>query len=183
MAKKRGKDRKTSGHPKEDYKNHKSFFSGLLPKRKTEYRKHEEDELRKLEDEIRGLETRQGISPKKIRGAVPSWFYMGAIFAAFLFATYISIFATLHFEDIEYMNITIVFLFISMVSFFLISAIFFISEKMKLHSIAPLIFFSGIVALMFYAFKAPDATGLVRYATFYAIIVAAVSVYVLAVRR
>ena len=46
---------------------------------------------------------------------VPSWFYIGSVFAAYLFTVYISIFAAIHFESIEYMNITVVFLFISLV--------------------------------------------------------------------
>ena len=114
---------------------------------------------------------------------VPTWFYMASIFAAFLFTIYISIFATLHFESIEFMNITIVFLFISLISFFLISAIFFISEKKKLHAIAPILFFVGIVSIMIYAFKAVDTSNLVRYSIIYTIIVAAISTYVLAIRR
>jgi len=48
-----------------------------------------------------------------------------------LFLIYISIFATLHFESIEHMNITIIFLFIAMVSYFLISAIYMVSENKK----------------------------------------------------
>ena len=124
--------------------------------------------------------------PKKTetnKPSVPTWFYIGSVFAAFIFTAYISIFATLHFDNIEFMNITIVFFFISMVSFFLISAIFLISEKKKRHSIAPLLFFIGIASIMIYAFKAIDTSNLVRYSIIYTIIVAAISMYVLAIRR
>ena len=114
---------------------------------------------------------------------VPTWFYMASIFAAFLFTAYISIFATIHFEDISNMNIMIVFLFLSMVSYFLISAIFFISEKKRWHAAAPILFFVGIVAIMIYAFKAINTADLVRYSIIYTIIVTAVSAYVLAIRR
>lgn len=114
---------------------------------------------------------------------VPTWFYMASIFAAFLFTIYLSIFATIHFEDIGNMNIMVVFLFISMVSYFLISAIYFISEKRQWHAAAPLLFFIGVVAIMVYAFKAVDTSDLVRYSIVYTIIVTAVSAYVLAIRR
>lgn len=114
---------------------------------------------------------------------VPTGFYIASIFAAFLFTAYISIFATIHFEDIGNMNIMIVFLFISMVSYFLISAIFFISERKHWHAAAPILFFIGIVAIMVYAFKAVNTVDLVRYSIIYTIIVAAVSAYVLAIRR
>ncbi len=113
----------------------------------------------------------------------PVWFYISSIFAAFLFTIYLSIFATLHFESIEYMNITIVFIFISIVSYFLITAIFFISEKQKWHSLASTLFFAGIVAIMVYAFKAIDTSNLVRFSIIYTIIVAAISSYVLAIRK
>ena len=114
---------------------------------------------------------------------VPSWFYIGSVFAAYLFTVYISIFAAIHFESIEYMNVTVVFLFISMVSFFLVSAVYFFFEKKSLHSAAPILFFIGIASIMIYAFKAIDTSNLVKYSIMYTIIVAAVSMYVLAGRR
>jgi len=114
---------------------------------------------------------------------VPTWFYIGSIFAAFMFTIYISIFATIHFDDISNMNIMIVFIFISMVSFFLISAMYFISEKKRAHAIAPTIFFVGIVSVMIYAFKALDTSDLVRFSIIYTIIVVAISTYVLAIKR
>lgn len=114
---------------------------------------------------------------------VPTWFYMASIFAAFLFAICLSIFATIYFGDIFYMNIMIVFLFIAMVSYFLISAMYFIYEKKEWHAAAPLLFFVGIVSIMIYAFKAVDTSDLVRFSIVYTIIVTAVSAYVLAIKR
>lgn len=116
-------------------------------------------------------------------GSVPFWFYIGSIFAAYLFTAYISIFAAIHFESIEYMNITVVFLFISLVSFFLVSGVYFVFEKKSVHSAAPILFFAGITSIMIYAFKAVDTSSLVRYSILYTIVVAAISVYILAVRR
>ena len=113
----------------------------------------------------------------------PSWFYIGSIVAAYLFTIYISIYATIHFESIEYMNIMVVFLFISLVSFFLVSAAYFIFEKKSMHSVAPILFFVGITSIMIYAFKAVDTSSLVRYSIMYTIIVAAISMYVLAARK
>ncbi len=115
--------------------------------------------------------------------AKPMWFYVSSIFAAFMFTLYLSIFAAIHFESISYMNITLVFLFISMVSYFLISSIFFISEKRKWHGAISLLFFIGLVAIMVYAFKAVDTSDLVRFSIIYTIIVAAISCYVLAIRN
>jgi len=116
-------------------------------------------------------------------GATPNLFYIASIFAAFLFTAYISIFAAIHFDDIGNMNIMVVFLFISMVSYFLISAMFFISEKKQWHAAAPILFFIGIVAIMIYAFKAVDTSDLVRFSIIYTIIVTAVSAYALIVKR
>src|SRR3989344_8116863 len=114
---------------------------------------------------------------------VPEWFYIGSVFGVFLFTAVISVFAAIHFNDIGNMNLFIVFMFIAMVSFFLISAVYFISEKMKWHHIAPILFFIGIVGVMIYAFKAIDASDLVRYSIIYTIIVTAVSTYVLVIKR
>ncbi len=132
---------------------------------------------------INGMVSDKEISLQKKYDNVPAWFYIASIFAAFLFTVYISIFATLHFESVEFMNITIIFLFIAMVSYFLVSAIYFISEKKKWHAIAPILFFIGIVSIMVYAFKAVDTSDLVRFSIIYTIIVAAISSYVLAIRR
>ncbi|MDP3765325.1 MAG: hypothetical protein Q8R04_02330, partial [Nanoarchaeota archaeon] len=70
-----------------------------------EFRKHEEAELQQLEKEVKSLEyEREAKQPAK--SSVPVWFYIASIFAAFMFTIYISIFAAIHFENIEYMNIT-----------------------------------------------------------------------------
>jgi len=136
-----------------------------------------------LEKEVENPKAKSVFLKRTYDNKVPTWFYIASIFAAFLFTAYISIFATIHFEDIGNMNIMIVFLFISMVSYFLISATFFISEKKQWHAAAPILFFIGIVAIMIYAFKAIDTSDLVRFSIIYTIIVAAVSAYVLAIRR
>ena len=165
---------------------HKSVFFKIFKKHvirpKSEYRKKEESDLKHAQSELKSLETEK-VAEKVSKIQEPTRFYMASIFAAYLFTIYISIFATLHFEDIEFMNITMVFLFISMVSFFLISMIYFISEKKKLHAAAPAVFFVGIVAIMIYAFKAVDTSDLVRFSIIYTIIVAAVSAYVLTIKR
>ena len=138
----------------------------------------------KVETESKHSSSKGSICPMPATSSSkPVWFYISSIFAAFLFTAYISIFATIHFESIEYMNITIVFFFISIVSYFLITALFFISEKKKWHSAASLSFFIGIVAIMVYAFKAIDTSNLVRFSIIYTIIVAAASSYVLAIRK
>ena len=147
-----------------------------------EFRKHEEAELQQLEKEVKSLEyEREAKQPAK--SSVPLWFYIASIFAAFIFTMYISIFATIHFESIDYMKITMVFLFISIVSYFLISAAYFISEKKIGHSVPAFLFFAGLSAIMVYAFRAVDTSNLVRFSIIYTIIVAAISAYILAVKR
>ena len=125
----------------------------------------------------------QEYGKKEKNEPIPVWFYITSIFAAFMFTIYISIFATIHFESIEYMNMTIVFLFIAMVSYFLISTVFFVSEEKSLHWMPAFVFFAGVSTIMVYAFKAVDTSNLVRFSIIYTIIVAAISTYVLAVRR
>ena len=139
--------------------------------------------VRNFANAVKGAVSNEVINLQEESSKVPTWFYIASIFAAFLFTAYISIFATLHFESIDYMNITIIFLFISMVSYFLVSAIYFISEKKRWHAIAPILFFAGIVSIMVYAFKAVNTSNLVRFSIIYTIIVAAISAYVLAIRR
>ena len=119
----------------------------------------------------------------KLTSNVPKWFYISSIFAVFLFTAVMAVFTTIYFNDLGNMNVFIVFIFIAMVSFFLISAVYFISEKMRWHYVAPIFFFIGIAALMIYAFKAVDASELVRYSIIYTIIVTAVSVYALVIKR
>ena len=109
----------------------------------------------------------------------PQWFYLTSILAAFLFTMYISVYSTIHFESIRYMNIVVVFLFITLVSFFIISGVYFKVEKMGYHALAPVLFFAGIVSLVVYAYKAPDASDIVRYSIIYTIIVVGISLFVL----
>ncbi len=109
----------------------------------------------------------------------PQWFYYVSILAAFLFTMYISIYSSIHFESIKYMNIVVVFLFITTVSFFIISAVYFHTEKMGYHALAPVLFFAGMVSLIFYAYRAVDASDLVRYSIIYTIIVVGISLFIL----
>lgn len=112
-------------------------------------------------------------------GGPIQWFYYTSILAAFLFTMYISIYSSIHFESIRYMNIVVVFLFITLVSFFIISGVYFKVEKMGYHALAPVLFFAGIVSLVVYAYKAPDASDIVRYSIIYTIIVVGISLFVL----
>ena len=116
---------------------------------------------------------------KEVKLAAPQWFYYVSISAAFLFTIYMSVYSAIHFEDIRYMNIVVVFLFISLVSFFLISAVYFKTEKMGYHALSTMLFFAGILILVVYAYKAADASGIVRYSIIYTIIVAGISLFTL----
>ena len=110
---------------------------------------------------------------------VPQWFYYVSILAAFLFTMYISVYATIHYESIKFMNIVVVFLFITIISFFMISGVYFHTEKVGYHTLAPVLFFAGMVSLIFYAYKAVDASDIVRYSIIYTIIVVGISLFVL----
>lgn len=116
---------------------------------------------------------------KEVRISTPLWFYYISVLAAFLFTIYMSIYSTIHFESIRYMNIVVVFLFITLVSFFLISAVYFHTEKMGYHTLAPILFFVGMVSLIVYAYKAVDASNIVRYSIIYTIIVVGISLFIL----
>ena len=109
----------------------------------------------------------------------PQWFYYISILAAFLFTMYISIYSAIHFENIRYMNIVVVFLFITLISFFIISGVYFHVEKMGYHKLAPILFFLGMSSLVIYAYKAVDATNVVRYSIIYTIIVVGISLFIL----
>ena len=109
----------------------------------------------------------------------PQWFYYISIWVAFLFTIYISIYSTIHFENIRYMNVVVVFLFITSVSFFIISGVYFHTEKKGYHALAPVLFFAGMVSLIVYAYKAVDASGIVRYSIIYTIIVVGISLFIL----
>ena len=114
---------------------------------------------------------------------VPEWFYYVSILVAFLFTMYISVYAAIHFESIKYMNIVVVFFFMTMAMFFMISAVYFKTEKLGYHTLAPILFFAGIVGLILYAFKAVDASSIVRYSIIYTIIVSGVSLFILLQRK
>jgi hypothetical protein len=169
----------------EDVEKGASFFSRFLKKyvkQKSGWRKKEEKDLKNVEWGVNDLVVERKME-KTSKNVTPTWFYIASLFAVYLFTIYISIYAAIHFENIEYMNMTVVFLFITMVSYFLISAIYFTSEKKIGHSTASTLFFVGLVAVMVYAFKAADTSNLVRFAVIYAIIVAGISTYVLTIRR
>lgn len=110
---------------------------------------------------------------------LPQWFYYASILVAFFFTMYISIYSTIHFESIRYMNVVVVFLFITSVSFFLISWAYFHTEKMGYHALAPILFFAGMVSLIFYAYNAADATNIVKFSIIYTIIVVGISLFIL----
>jgi len=116
---------------------------------------------------------------KGVKAGIPQWFYYISIIAAYLFTMYMSIYSTLHFESIKYMNIVVVFLFITSISFFLISGVYFHTEKMGYHTLAPVLFFGGMVSLIVYAYKAVDASDLVRYSIIYTIVVIGISLFIL----
>ena len=109
----------------------------------------------------------------------PRWFYYISILAAFFFTMYISIYSTIHFESIRYMNIVVVFLFITIISFFSISGVYFHAEKMGYHFLAPLLFFAGMVSLVVYAYKGVDSSDIVRYSIIYTIIIVGISLFIL----
>lgn len=109
----------------------------------------------------------------------PKWFYYASIISAFLFTMYMSVYSAIHFENIRYMNIVVIFMLIAAVSFFLISGVYFQTEKLGYHALASILFFSGIVGLVVYAYKAVDASNIVRYSIIYTIIVVGISLFVL----
>ena len=111
------------------------------------------------------------------------WFYYVSILVSFLFTIYISIYSAIHFEDIRFMNLALVFLFFTIISFFLISGVYFYTEKMGYHLLAPVLFFAGIVGLIFYAYTATDASNIVRYSIIYTIVVAGISLFILLPRK
>lgn len=119
------------------------------------------------------------MEPAKEAKYKPEWFYYISILAAFLFTMYISIYSSIHFENIKYMNIVVVFLFITIISFFMISAVYFHTEKIGYHLLAPVLFFFGMVSLVIYAYKAVDASDIVRYSIIYTIIVVGISLFIL----
>lgn len=99
------------------------------------------------------------------------WFYISSMFIVFMFTLFISVYSTIHFGSMEYMNLMMVFLVIVMVSFFVISAVYFFSEKIMINAWISSLFSIGVIILTLYAFKAPDTTDLTRFSIIYTIIV------------
>lgn len=120
---------------------------------------------------------------KEVQSNNLQWFYYASILVSFLFTMYLSIYSAIHFEDIRFMNLALVFFFFTIVSFFLISAVYFHTEKMGYNILASALFFIGVASLMVYAYTATDASSIVRYSIIYTIIVAGVSLFVLLSRQ
>ena len=110
---------------------------------------------------------------------IPNWFYYISVIVAFLFIIYISIYVAITYDDIKYMNIAIVFIIITFVSFFVISGVYFQTKKMGYHSLASGLFFGGMLSLIIYTFAAVNASDIVRYSIIYAIIVTGISLFTL----
>ena len=124
--------------------------------------------------------------PAKKEGLIENnaqWFYYTSILIAFLFTIYLSIYSAIHFEDIRFMNLALVFFFFTIISFFLISAVYFQTERMGYNILAPVLFFAGIVGLILYAYTANDASSIVRYSIIYTIVVAGISLFILLPRK
>lgn len=124
--------------------------------------------------------------PVKKEGLVENnmqWFYYTSILVSFLFTMYISVYSAIHFEDIRFMNLVLIFFFFTIISFFLISAVYFHTEKMGYHRLAPILFFAGVVGLIAYAYTANDASNIVRYSIIYTIFVAGISLFILLSRQ
>ena len=110
------------------------------------------------------------------------WFFISSMFVVFMFTLFIAVYSTIHFGSMEYMNLMMVFMVIVMVSFFLVSAVYFFSEKININGLISSLFFIGIIILTLYAFEAPDSTNLTRYCIIYTIIVSGISCYILMIR-
>mgnify|MGYP001561899934 CR=1 FL=1 len=124
--------------------------------------------------------------PVKKEGLIENnaqWFYYTSILVSFLFMMYMSVYSAIHFEDIRYMNLVLIFFFFTIICFFLISAVYFHTEKMGYHRLAPVLFFAGVVGLMFYAYTANDASNIVRYSIIYTIVATGISLFILIPRQ
>lgn len=155
----------------------KTFNRKLAEKKENRIK---DKELKRLEEEVKAL-SKESLT-KENAPVKPLWFHISSIFAVFLFTVYISVFAAMHFNSIELMRIMIIFLFVSMACFFLISAMRFVSEKNILHSAIAILFLFGLVSIMVYAFKAADISNLVRFSIIYTIIATSISVCILAIK-
>ncbi|MBI2655155.1 hypothetical protein HYX06_01900 [Candidatus Woesearchaeota archaeon] len=123
------------------------------------------------------------VKKEGLAGNTAPWFYYTSILVSFLFTMYVSVYSAIHFEDIRFMNLVLIFFFFTIISFFLISAVYFHTEKMGYHALAPVLFFAGVVGLIFYAYTANDASNIVRYSIMYTIAVAGISIFILLPRK
>jgi len=92
---------------------------------------------------------------------------------------FISVYSTIHYGDMVYMNLMLAFIIVVMTSFFIISAVYFYSEKEIPEGRISALFFIGMFLLAIYASKAVDATNMTKYAIFYTIIVSGVCSYII----
>jgi len=106
-------------------------------------------------------------------------FYIFSMLLAFMFAMFISVYSTIHYGDMVYMNLMLAFIIVVMTSFFIISAVYFYSEKEIPEGRISALFFIGMFLLAIYASKAVDATNMTKYAIFYTIIVSGVCSYII----
>ena len=119
-------------------------------------------------------------SKKEVKAsASPKWFYCISIVLAYLFTMYISVYSAIHFDSIRYMNIVVVFLFMTSITFFLISGVHFHLDKMGYHVLASVLYFAGMAGLIVYGYNATDASDIVRYSMIYTIFVVGISLFVL----
>lgn len=106
-------------------------------------------------------------------------FYIFSMFLAFMFAMFISVYSTIHYGDMVYMNLMLAFIIVVMTSFFIISAVYFYSEKEIPEGRISALFFIGMFLLAVYASKAVDATNMTKYGIFYTIIVSGICSYII----
>jgi len=106
-------------------------------------------------------------------------FYIFSMLLAFMLAIFISIYSTIHYGDMVYMNLMFGFIVVVMTSFFLISTVYFFSEKEKQEGKIAILFFVGVFLLAIYASNAADATNMTKYGIFYTIIVSSICSYII----
>lgn len=107
------------------------------------------------------------------------WFYYASILVSFLFTMYISIYSAIHFEDIRFMNLALIFFFFAIAMFFIISFVYFQTERLGHHKYIAILFFAGALYLIFYAYNAVDASNIVKYSIIYTIIIIGASLAIL----
>jgi len=106
-------------------------------------------------------------------------FYIFSMLLAFMLAMFISVYSTIHYGDMVYMNLMLAFIIVVMTSFFIISAVYFYTEKEIPEGRISSLFFIGMFLLAVYASKAADATNMTKYAIFYTIIVSSICSYII----